>query len=167
MPFATKHNKRIKIQGSLETLGHQTLYWLPPTHTLGRSIFLNDLKKKRKENAINNKRRGAESSQFVKLREKLVFLEKTLYTVVPLQAWAVPSLCQIDVYVLDAGTIVPTQAHAVPSFWQMALKKILLFSNLMRTITYKKKLKATKTNKVNEIKLAGCLPRSTRLKSLA
>jgi len=27
MPFAIKHNKRIKVQGSLETLRHKTPYW--------------------------------------------------------------------------------------------------------------------------------------------
>jgi len=34
MPFATKQNKKIKIQGSLETLRYlnKALYWLPP-HT--------------------------------------------------------------------------------------------------------------------------------------
>jgi len=30
MPFATKHNKRIKVQGSLETLRLETLYLAPP-----------------------------------------------------------------------------------------------------------------------------------------
>jgi len=30
MPFATKHKKRIKVQGSLETLRHKTLYLAPP-----------------------------------------------------------------------------------------------------------------------------------------
>jgi len=31
MPFAIKHNKRIKVQGSLETLRHKTLYLAPHT----------------------------------------------------------------------------------------------------------------------------------------
>ena len=45
MPFATKHNKRIKVQGSLETLRHltkvkQDTLLAPPI--LRRSIVLND-----------------------------------------------------------------------------------------------------------------------------
>jgi len=47
MPFVTKHNKRIKIQGSLETLRLKTLYCLPPT--LGRSIVFKKKKKKKKK----------------------------------------------------------------------------------------------------------------------
>jgi len=51
MPFTTKHNKRIKAQGSLETLRHlikirQDTLLAPPT--LGRSIVLNDSKEKNK-----------------------------------------------------------------------------------------------------------------------
>ena len=30
MPFTKKHNKRIKVQGYLETLQHKTLYLAPP-----------------------------------------------------------------------------------------------------------------------------------------
>jgi len=43
MPFAIKQNKKIKIQGSLETLRHftqnKTLYWLQPWDLL---VHLND-----------------------------------------------------------------------------------------------------------------------------
>jgi len=33
MPVATKHKKRIKVQGSLKTLRQKTLYLPPHTHT--------------------------------------------------------------------------------------------------------------------------------------
>ena len=33
MPLTIKHNKRIKVQGSLETLQLKTLYYPPHTHT--------------------------------------------------------------------------------------------------------------------------------------
>jgi len=49
MPFVTKQNKRIKVQGSLETLRQKTLYLPPrPTHILGRSIVFNELKRERR-----------------------------------------------------------------------------------------------------------------------
>jgi len=59
MPFTTKHNKRIKVQGSLETLRH----FIPPplhTHTHERSIVLDDskLEKKRGEEVSRNERKG-------------------------------------------------------------------------------------------------------------
>jgi len=67
MPFATKQNKKIKFQGSLETLRYlnKTLYWLPPPPILGRSIVLNDLKKKRKK-----KRKEEENSQFIGVHKR-------------------------------------------------------------------------------------------------
>jgi len=67
----SKQNKKIKIKGSLETLRHlnKTLYWLPPT--LGRSIVLNDLKKKRREMRKEEEGRREMNRREVKGRGKL------------------------------------------------------------------------------------------------
>ena len=60
MPFTIKHNKRNKVQGSLETLRHQTLYPPPHTHThthLGEALssMIQKLEKKREEGGRRRK----------------------------------------------------------------------------------------------------------------
>jgi len=75
MPFATKYNKRIKVQGSLETLRHlikirQDTLLAPPT--LGRSIVLNDSKEKKrrdKRKEEGGRERNKESSKFIEVRK--------------------------------------------------------------------------------------------------
>jgi len=60
MPFTTKRNKRIKVQGSLETLRHKHFIWPP---TLGRSIVINDLKRRRRRRRRRRKKRRVEEEE--------------------------------------------------------------------------------------------------------
>ena len=72
MSFATKHNKRIKDQGSLETLRHlnKTLYWLPPHLGEALSSMIRKRKEKRKEEKRRERKRKAHNL--------LRFIRKTL-----------------------------------------------------------------------------------------
>ena len=49
MPFAIKHSKRIKVQGSLETLRLKTLYQAPPHLGEALSYMIQEMKIKIKE----------------------------------------------------------------------------------------------------------------------
>jgi len=120
------------------------LYYGSPI--LGRSIVLNDLKKKRrKEKRREEKGRG--KLTICKREEKLAFWPIFLHTVVPLPARAVPPLCQFVLFwVLDTGTAVPQQAWAVPTFWSTCSN----FFPLFRIIFGQIPIKQIKTNKQNK-----------------